>query len=121
MIPGCSSFRTAPRFFLCLFFFRPLAQDRQAELGTIQEAGDAVGARQAGGYQQGAAVPVENSLLFATALKAHDINTELHIFPDGCHGLALANELTASQEMKEIAPCAEPWIDLAATWMKKYW
>ena len=68
-----------------------------------------------------AAVPVENSLLFATALRAHGINTELHIFPDGCHGLALANELTASLEMKEIAPCAEPWIDLAATWMKKYW
>ena len=39
-------------------------------------------------------VPVENSLLFATALREHDIITELHIFPEGCHGLALANELT---------------------------
>ena len=66
------------------------------------------------------AVPVENSLLFATALREHGISTELHIFPEGCHGLALANELTAGNELKEIEPVAEPWIDLATTWMKKY-
>ena len=67
-----------------------------------------------------AAVPVENSLLFATALRAHGINTELHIFPEGCHGLALANHLTEGLEGKEIAPCCEPWIDLATTWMRYY-
>ena len=66
------------------------------------------------------AVPVENSLLFATALREHGISTELHIFPEGCHGLALANELTAGNELKEIEPVATPWIDLATTWMKKY-
>lgn len=65
-------------------------------------------------------VPVQNSLLFANALIEHGINTELHIFPEGCHGLALANELTAGNEVKEIEPVAEPWIDLATTWMKKY-
>ena len=65
-------------------------------------------------------VPVENSLMFATALREHGISTELHIFPEGCHGLALANELTAGNEAKEIEPVAAPWIDLATTWMKKY-
>ena len=66
------------------------------------------------------AVPVQNSLLFANALIEHGISTELHIFPEGCHGLALANELTAGNELKEIEPVATPWIDLATTWMKKY-
>ena len=65
-------------------------------------------------------VPVENSLLFATALKAHNINTELHIFPEGGHGLSLANELTLGLEEKELEPSCEPWIDLAATWLKFY-
>ena len=32
-------------------------------------------------------VPVENSLLFASALRKHNVNCELHIFPDGGHGL----------------------------------
>ncbi len=67
-----------------------------------------------------ASVPVENSLLFATALTQHNINTELHIFPEGCHGLALANYLTEGPEGKELAPCCEPWIDLAITWMRYY-
>lgn len=66
------------------------------------------------------AVPVENSLLFATALRAHNINTELHIFPEGCHGLALANELTLGNEKKELAPACEPWLSLAAQWLKFY-
>jgi acetyl esterase/lipase len=66
------------------------------------------------------AVPVENSLLFATALRKQGINTELHIFPEGCHGLALANRLTEGPDGKEIAPCCEVWIDMAATWMEHY-
>ena len=66
------------------------------------------------------AVPVENSLLFATALRQHNISTELHIFPEGCHGLALANELTAGNELKEIAPACEKWLPLAETWLKYY-
>ncbi len=66
-------------------------------------------------------VPVENSLLFAMALKKHNINTELHIFPEGCHGLALASNITiSSPEGKELVPTAQPWIDLATTWMKYY-
>ena len=35
-----------------------------------------------------AAVPVENSLLFAQALRRHNISFELRIYPQGRHGLA---------------------------------
>lgn len=64
-------------------------------------------------------VPVENSLLFAQALKEHDINTELHIFPAGGHGLSLADERTVSPWGKEIEPCCQIWIDLACRWIKE--
>ena len=64
-------------------------------------------------------VPVENSLLFAQALKEHDINTELHIFPMGGHGLALADERTVSPWGKEIEPCCQVWIDLACAWLQR--
>jgi acetyl esterase/lipase len=65
-------------------------------------------------------VPVQNSMLFANSLIEHGINTELHIFPEGGHGLSLGNELTVSKEGKELEETVTPWIDLATTWMKKY-
>ncbi len=40
------------------------------------------------------AVPVEDSLKFASALVAHRVPCELHIFPNGCHGLATSDSLT---------------------------
>lgn len=66
-------------------------------------------------------VPVENSLLFATALRENNINTELHIFPEGGHGLALANKLTLSAQGKEDFPGVALWIDLANNWLSYYW
>ena len=65
-------------------------------------------------------VPVENSLLFATVLKENNINTELHIFPEGGHGLALANKLTLSNGGNEDIPSAAPWVNLAATWLDRF-
>lgn len=65
------------------------------------------------------AVPAENSLLFAAALRKHHIPLELHIFPKGPHGLALANEDTASEGKAEgIQPRVQIWIDLAAGWLR---
>nr|WP_297704297.1 alpha/beta hydrolase [uncultured Butyrivibrio sp.] len=66
-------------------------------------------------------VPVENSLLFALSLRRAGINTELHMFREGGHGLALSNEITSGPEGKEVVPSCEAWIDLAATWLKKWW
>lgn len=62
-------------------------------------------------------VPVENSLLFATALQKNKVPFEMHIFPDGVHGLSLCNELTACNESIINSHC-EPWFDLAVKWLK---
>jgi len=37
-------------------------------------------------------VPVENSLLFAAALSRHHVPFELHVYPDGAHGIGLAED-----------------------------
>lgn len=63
-------------------------------------------------------VPVENSLLLVSALKQHNISTEFHMYPNGEHGLGLANELTATPEGKGIQAECTSWIDLAHTWLK---
>lgn len=63
------------------------------------------------------AVPVENSVLFFSALHAHNIPAELHIYPFGPHGLGLANELTASPDGYGIQKECQTWVELAKTWM----
>ena len=64
------------------------------------------------------AVPLENSLFFAEALRKAGVNFEYHVFPHGGHGYALATKETAMKEGKEInAQCAQ-WIDLFESWMK---
>lgn len=66
-----------------------------------------------------AGVPVENSLLFATALNKHKISLELHIYPHGVHGLSLANELTCLDSMDAcINKSCQSWMPLFITWLK---
>lgn len=64
-------------------------------------------------------VPVENSILFFQALKAHNIPVELHIFPEGMHGLSLANEETSRADGFGVEEACQAWIGLAETWLKK--
>ena len=59
------------------------------------------------------AVPVENSLMFAKALRQKNIPFELHIYPKGGHGLGLGNELTLSTSGKELQPEVNTWIHMA--------
>jgi len=68
-------------------------------------------------------VPVENSLLFATALRKASVPFELHIYSLGEHGLSLANEVTEqpvapTHGTRVCLPCAG-WIDLAAAWLRR--
>lgn len=63
-------------------------------------------------------VPVMNAMLFAESLMRHQVSTELHLFPQGCHGLALATEETAMDEAKYVEPCCQSWISLARVWLK---
>lgn len=62
-------------------------------------------------------VPVENSLLMANALKKNDVPFELHIYPDGPHGLSLSNEITANNDDMNV-PHVRNWIDMAGKWIK---
>lgn len=64
-------------------------------------------------------VPVENSLLMATALTQNKISTELHIFPNGWHGLSLCNltVLNPNTYHGEFDEC-QVWIDMAIRWIK---
>jgi len=63
------------------------------------------------------AVPVENSLLFAAALRRANISTEFHMYPAGEHGLSLANELTVNPDGYGYQPDCSSWIGLAKTWL----
>ena len=54
-----------------------------------------------------ASVPVENSLLFASALDRCGVPFALHVFPHGLHGLGLATD----------DPQVGAWTDLCARWL----
>ena len=65
-------------------------------------------------------VPVENSLLFYSALRRCGVNGELHIYPMGNHGLALGSAATTNTKYDEyIIPDLQNWITMAARWLKQ--
>jgi acetyl esterase/lipase len=51
------------------------------------------------------ALPMDNTMLFAAALRTHKVPFELHIYPHGGHGLALNTRL--------------PWAEQCMRWMKE--
>jgi acetyl esterase/lipase len=61
-------------------------------------------------------VPVENSLLFAGALRKNHIPFELHIFPSGRHGMSLCTHETGTGDYINLH-CAN-WVALCDEWMK---
>lgn len=63
-------------------------------------------------------VPLENSLLFAGALKKAGVSLEYHVFPHGGHGYSLATAETASMGGNETEPQCEQWIALCKNWIK---
>ena len=63
-------------------------------------------------------VPARNTLLFATALAEQGVPYEVHIFDQGIHGLALADEVTESQG-RFLNPDCQIWVDLALKWLKR--
>lgn len=64
-------------------------------------------------------VPVENSLLLATAMRKVGLNVELHIFPDGPHGLSLATETTSGGDDRFENSHCSTWIKLVEIWLEK--
>jgi dipeptidyl aminopeptidase/acylaminoacyl peptidase len=58
------------------------------------------------------AVPVENALLFATALRKEGVKFELHIYEHGAHGVALGS--------KQYDPSKwHPWTVECRRWLKE--
>lgn len=65
-------------------------------------------------------VPVENSILFAQALIEKNIPVELHLYPVGGHGLALATYETLDHNGYGIQKEVASWTDLAQVWLSCY-
>ena len=64
------------------------------------------------------AVPVENSLMMASALAEQKINTELHIFPHGWHWLSLCNDLVYKNDEYKQYVEDQAGTDMAIRWLK---
>lgn len=54
-------------------------------------------------------VPMENSLIYAQALRKKNVDFELHIFPEGGHGLGLKDEV----------PYVKRWTSLCEDWLRE--
>ncbi len=63
-------------------------------------------------------VPINGSLKLCQAYYDAGIPVELHIFPHGPHGIALANEASSGGNANFIQPRAEIWVDEACKWME---
>ena len=66
-------------------------------------------------------VPVENSLLFVSALRRAGVCAEFHMYSCGGHGLSLANRLTRGQWDNSVQEECASWISLAHTWMEHWY
>ncbi|KAA5538912.1 alpha/beta hydrolase [Roseiconus nitratireducens] len=54
-------------------------------------------------------VPVQNSLDYFLACQEHGVPAELHVFPEGRHGVGLAKNLSG----------ADQWPELCANWLRR--
>jgi dipeptidyl aminopeptidase/acylaminoacyl peptidase len=66
-----------------------------------------------------ALVHVKNSLLFAGAYADENIPFELHVYPEGPHGMALANEITKTNNDAFIDDAFAKWVEQAVRWTKR--
>ncbi len=64
-------------------------------------------------------VPVENALYTAEAMAAAHVPFELHIYPKGPHGMALANRFTSRGQAPWEDESIAKWVSLAVEWMAK--
>ena len=62
------------------------------------------------------AVPVMNTLLYAQALNRHNIPMEIHIYPQGRHGLATVDVQTCEELPASVARVSE-WLYNVKKWL----
>ena len=65
-------------------------------------------------------VNVKNSLALANAYAEAGMTFELHIYPDGPHGMALANRITECGNVKWVDECFACWVENAVKWAEKF-
>ncbi len=65
-------------------------------------------------------VPVEGSLLLAITLRKFKIPFELHVFPEGNHGLSTADSMTSDGAPEKVRESCSQWISLALKWLELY-
>lgn len=63
-------------------------------------------------------VPVENSLYMAEAYAKYGVTFELHVYPYGPHGMALANEITSKGSAEMENKQYERWVDDSIVFLK---
>lgn len=63
-------------------------------------------------------VPIVNSLKLAKAYYDAKIPVELHIYPHGPHGIAVATEYSSNGREDYVQPRAEAWVSEAYKWMQ---
>ena len=58
-------------------------------------------------------VPVENTLLFASALRKNGVPFECHIYPHGAHGMSVC-----TKEVNAEDPHVRSWVSLCLEWLE---
>ena len=61
-------------------------------------------------------VDVRNVMVLGKAYAEAGIPFEMHVFPEGPHGLSVANRITAMGRPHHINPRVAEWVRLAAAW-----
>jgi len=62
-------------------------------------------------------VPIENTLLYASALKSAEVSFAMHVFSRGLHGLSLATLEVASKKHPEANEEVSQWPDMVSKWL----
>lgn len=65
-------------------------------------------------------VDIRGALDMANALTEHGISYEMHIYPEGPHGMALANEITDCGNERWNDPAIAKWVEHAVYWADKF-
>ena len=63
-------------------------------------------------------VSIQNSMLYAQALIAHNIPVELHIYPKGPHGMSVVTAETSQNDPAKGDPHIGGWVKSALEWLQ---
>lgn len=65
-------------------------------------------------------VPMENSLMLASALHEKGIDVEMHIYPKGHHGLSLCDEtVNKKEDISDTVKYCSDWVSHCIKWVKE--